>query len=54
MAAREQVAVDTSLLVGLVDRRDKWHTDGVALREALKAAGVEMVYFACVGANTRE
>jgi len=48
MAARERVVVDTSLLVGLVDRRDKWHTDGVALREALKAGGFEMVYFDCV------
>jgi predicted nucleic acid-binding protein len=48
MAARERVAVDTSLLVGLVDQRDKWHTAGVALREALKTAALEMVYFDCV------
>jgi predicted nucleic acid-binding protein len=40
--------VDTSLLVGLVDRRDKWHPLAVAVGEALKAADVEMVYFDCV------
>jgi predicted nucleic acid-binding protein len=45
MSPSNRIVVDTSLLVGLVDRRDKWHQRGVALREALKTAQAEIVYF---------
>jgi predicted nucleic acid-binding protein len=48
MSPSSRIVVDTSLLVGLVDRGDKWHQPGIALREALKTAQAEMVYFDCV------
>ena len=39
------VAVDTNVLVALVDSQDKWHARAVALREALKTARVDLLYF---------
>jgi len=44
----KQVALDTSVLVGLVDGRDVWHRVAVTLRDALKAVRAETVYFDCV------
>jgi len=34
------MAIDTNVLVGLLDDNDKWHTFSVALRDALYEAGV--------------
>ena len=48
MSQPERVALDTSVLVGLVDGRDIWHPAAVTLRDALKGAQAEMVYFDCV------
>ena len=47
-----QVALDTSILVGLVDSRDIWHPVAVTLRDALKGAQAQMVYFDCVISET--
>jgi len=44
----KQVVLDTSILVGLMDSRDVWHPSAVMLRDALKSAQMEMVYFDCV------
>src|SRR5690348_5090626 len=41
----KHVAIDTNVLVALVDSHDKWHVRAVALRDALKAAQVELLYF---------
>jgi len=35
---RKRVAIDTNVLVALVDSHDKWHSRAVTLRDALKAA----------------
>jgi predicted nucleic acid-binding protein len=35
----KQVAIDSSVLVALVDRQDKWHDQARALHAALKAEG---------------
>lgn len=35
------VAVDTNVLVGLLDNQDKWHPVAIALRDELNAAEVE-------------
>jgi len=40
--------VDTNVLVALLDGRDKWHPTAVALRDALRGAGVQIVYLDCV------
>ena len=42
---RKRVAIDTNVLVALVDSHDKWHSRAVALRDALKAAQVDLLYF---------
>lgn len=38
------VVLDTSLLVGFLDDRDKWHTRAVAIHDALMTVGVTLVY----------
>ncbi|MBI4594992.1 MAG: PIN domain-containing protein [Candidatus Tectomicrobia bacterium] len=43
-----RVALDTSVLVGLVDSRDIWHPVSVTLRDALKGVQAQIVYFDCV------
>ena len=48
MALSEQIVVDTSFLVGLVDSRDTWHISSVALRDALKPTPAQLVYLDCV------
>lgn len=45
MAITNQVAIDTNVLVALVDARDKWHASARALRDALKTTAGELVYF---------
>ena len=39
------MAIDTNVLVALVDDNDKWHSRAVALRDALKAAEADLLYF---------
>lgn len=39
-----RVVLDTSVLVALVDTRDKWHSAATAIKDALKAGGVGLVY----------
>lgn len=46
------VAIDTSVLVGLLDPHDVWHSQAVALHAALQAAGFTGIYFDCVVAET--
>ena len=48
MAQSKRVVLDTSVLVGLIDARDVWHHGAVALRDALKSARADVVYFDCV------
>jgi predicted nucleic acid-binding protein len=42
------VALDTNVVVALVDDRDTWHSAAVAMRTALLEAQVQLVYFDCV------
>jgi len=39
-----RVVLDTSVLVALVDTRDKWHSAATAIKDAFKAGGVGLVY----------
>lgn len=41
-------AVDTSVVVALIDAHDKWHAQAVSLCDALLGAGISPVYFDCV------
>lgn len=43
-----RVAVDSNVLVALIDRRDKWHQQALTLVSALKAENAALVYFDCV------
>jgi predicted nucleic acid-binding protein len=43
-----RVAVDSSVLVGLINPRDLWRDRALALRDALLTAGAELLYFDCV------
>lgn len=43
-----KIAVDTSFLVGLVNPRDLWHEQALALRDALLNTDSELIYFDCV------
>jgi predicted nucleic acid-binding protein len=47
-----QVALDTSLMVGLLDPRDIWHLKSLALKNLLIDNDAEMVVFDCVLAET--
>jgi predicted nucleic acid-binding protein len=44
MTTPKRVLVDTNVLVALIDARDTWHASAQALREALKATAVSLVY----------
>jgi predicted nucleic acid-binding protein len=46
------ISIDTSVVVGLLDDRDIWHTPAVSLQEAMMASGLEPVYFDCVLAES--
>jgi predicted nucleic acid-binding protein len=39
-----RVVLGTSVLVALVDARDKWHSAATAIKDALKAGRVGLVY----------
>lgn len=43
-----RIAVDTSVLVALINPRDIWRSQALALRDALLATNVEFAYFDCV------
>jgi len=46
-----QIAIDTSVLVALLNPRDVWHTQALALQDALLAANITPVYFDCAAAE---
>lgn len=46
------IAFDTSVLVGLLDPQDVWHSQAVSLHAALQSAGFTGIYFDCVVAET--
>ena len=41
-------AIDSNVLVGLLDKKDTWHNEAVLWRDALVEAAAEVVYFDCV------
>lgn len=43
-----RVAIDSNVLVALVDRQDKWHWQARSLVSALEAENAALVYFDCV------
>ena len=43
-----KAVIDANVLVALVDARDKWHSQAIALRDALLAQQAQLVYFDCV------
>lgn len=43
-----EIVIDANILVALVDRRDKWHPQAVALRDALVDHHARLIYFDCV------
>lgn len=45
------IAVDSSVLVALLDPRDLWRDQSMALERALVKAGIAPVYFDCVAAE---
>lgn len=42
------VALDISVLIGVMDTRDVWHPAALRLHDALLAARLPLVYFDCV------
>lgn len=42
------IALDTNVVVALVDDRDTWHNTAATIRDALIEAQVPLVYFDCV------
>ncbi len=46
-----RIAIDASVLVGLINPRDTWH-QATALQDALQQAGCAPVYFDCVIAES--
>jgi len=43
-----QIAIDTSVLIGLLDPKDVWHEPSVALKQALKEQNANIAIFDCV------
>ena len=48
MTMARQVALDTNVLVALIDDHDKWHEEARSLHGALEAEQIELIYFDCV------
>jgi predicted nucleic acid-binding protein len=46
-----KVAVDSSMLVGLLNANDLWHTRAVALKGSLIRSGSDLIFFDCVVAE---
>lgn len=44
----KQAAIDSNVLIALVDDRDKWHIQARTLLHALKEEAVNVIYFDCV------
>jgi predicted nucleic acid-binding protein len=42
-----QVVLDTTVVVALVDSRDKWHAEARAVAAALKTAQAEILFLQC-------
>jgi predicted nucleic acid-binding protein len=42
------IAIDTNVMVALVDENDTWHQRAVAIREAMRSSATRIVYFDCV------
>ncbi len=47
-----KVAIDSSVLVALINPRDLWRDQALVLRDALLAASDELLYFDCVAAES--
>ena len=45
------IAIDTSVLIGILDARDVWHRAAMELQGALQAAQWAAIYFDCVVAE---
>lgn len=43
-----QIAIDTSLLIGLLDPKDIWHSQAFVVKRALQARGADVAMFDCV------
>jgi predicted nucleic acid-binding protein len=43
-----EIAIDTSVLIGLLDAQDVWHSPAGRLQEAISSGSLEPVYFDCV------
>jgi len=48
MKMNKRAAIDSNVLVALVDDRDKWHVQAKALLNALKEEAINVIYFDCV------
>jgi len=44
----QRVALDSNVLVALVDQHDNWHTQAKALLESITEKEIDVVYFDCV------
>jgi len=42
-----QIGIDTSVIIGLLDSQDLWHTPAISLQEAITVAQLKPVYFDC-------
>ncbi len=45
---KQQAAIDSNVLVALVDRQDKWHAQAKALLETIIEKEIDVIYFDCV------
>lgn len=43
-----RIIIDSNLLVGIIDAKDKWHTKANALAEKLQEKGWQPIYLDCV------
>jgi len=47
-----KIVIDSSVLVGLLNSRDHWHSHTMDLFAAMQSAGTELLYFDCVIAES--
>ena len=43
-----RIAIDTSVLIGLLDPKDAWHGQAVAIKQAMQAHGADVAVLDCV------